>query len=250
MGAWGPALYSDDTTCEVRDAYIDQLKRGVADAHAKQAILDRFGDLLDDREVACLVYFALAETAWKYGRLNPQLRATALELIALGGDIHVWERDAHADAPARRRALLALEKRLLAPQPPRKELRLVQPRPKKVLLKAQVGTVFLLALPDGQHGALVLIGYLEQARSIEPIFAALNWRGGPAPSAQALSGAAPYPRQLGVLALDGRNNPFTPLVETSIKLRSSIPFAPDESVTYMPLGRIAEEIAKADTLLL
>jgi hypothetical protein len=219
MGAWGAALYSDDTTCDVRDDYTNHVKRDLTDAEAVQAILNRFGALLEDREIACLVYFALADTAWKYGRLDQDMQRRALELIEQGGDVFVWERDAPSDAPARRRTLATLKKRLLSSQPARKEVKVAKRAPKKVRTVAESGTVFLLPVTDSLHAALVLIGYAELEKSIEPNFVALEWRGGKSPSEEELDSASSNvvqfqsglrPKmQVGILPKDGRKTPST-----------------------------------------
>lgn len=251
MSAWGTALYADDTTCDVRDDYVNHLKHGLADAEAAQAILKQFGDLLQDREIACLVYFALADTAWKYGRLDQDIRQHALELIEQGGDVFVWERDAPSDAPARRRALAALKKRLLSQQPARKEVKLVKQAPKKVRTDAEIGTVFLLPLPDNFYAALVLIGYAELEKSIEPNFVALDWRGSNPPSEEELNSAANNvilfqsglgPRmQVGILPKDGRKNPLDGMVMTSVKVKKAFSFERFDTV-YISLGRMVDEI--------
>lgn len=251
MGAWGTALYSDDTTCEVRDDYANHLKRGLTDAEAVQAVLNRFGALLEDREVACLVYFALADTAWKYGRLDQEMQRRALELIEQGGDVFVWERDATSDAPARRRTLAALKKRLLSGQPARKEVKVAKRAPKKVRTVAGIGTVFLLPAKDSLHAALVLIGYAELEKSIEPNFVALEWRGGNSPSEEELGSASSNvilfqsglgPRmQVGILPKDGRKNPLNGMVMTAIKLKTAFPFERFNTV-YISLARIVDEV--------
>ena len=105
MGAWGTALYSDDTTCEVRDRYVEILRDGLDAESAVAAVLKEYGDVLEDREVDCLVTFALADTAWKHGRLSESLRRRAANLLAAGGDVFVWERDAPTRARDRKKAL-------------------------------------------------------------------------------------------------------------------------------------------------
>jgi hypothetical protein len=50
--------------------------------------------------------------------------------------------------------------------------------------------VFLLPVTDSLHAALVLIGYAELEKSIEPNFVALEWRGGKPPSEEELDSAS------------------------------------------------------------
>lgn len=251
MGAWGTALYSDDTTCDVRDDYVNYLKRGLSDSEALSTVLNRFGDLLENREIACLVYFALSDTAWKYGRLDSNIRQRALNLIEQGGDIFVWERDAPAEVPGRKRALAALQKKLMSEQPPRKEIKVVKQAPKKIRTTAEVGTVFLLPLSSNLHAAMVLVGYQELEKSIEPNFVALDWRGDSLPEETLLNDAASnvilfnsglgQKMQVGVLPTDERKNPIGGLIMTSAQVNRVFPFMPFDTV-YLSLGRIVKEI--------
>ncbi|KRB96474.1 hypothetical protein ASE26_25820 [Duganella sp. Root198D2] len=116
----------------MRDAYNENLKHGLSDMQAYERILHGYGDLLADHEVACLVYFALADTAWKAGRLHHDVKAKALELIGRGGDLAVWERDAPAEVAARKKSLRSLEQRLLSEQPAPMLIKVLKPRPKKI----------------------------------------------------------------------------------------------------------------------
>lgn len=52
IAADGPAFYDDDTACDVRDDYVRNLKLGLPDDKAAQAILGEFGALLDDVDIA------------------------------------------------------------------------------------------------------------------------------------------------------------------------------------------------------
>lgn len=251
MGAWSTALYCDDTTCDVRDDYAKHLKRGLNDSDAMQAILNQFGNLLESREIECLVYFALADTAWKYGRLDKTTRQHALELIEQGGDIFVWERDAPSDVTGRRRTLTALKNRLLSEQPVRKEVKIVKQAPKKVRMNVDVGTVFLLPLGEEEHAALVLIGYAELEKSIEPNFVVIDWHGKGHPSEETLKAANGrlllFPsglgkkKQIGMLPQDGRKNPIETLVATSVKVEVPIDFDCYRGM-YRTVGAFAKEI--------
>jgi hypothetical protein len=254
MGAWGAGLFSDDTTCEVRDAYIGNLKWGMSDDAAFQATLKQYRGLLHDHDVACLVYFALADTAWKYGRLHPTVKSRALKLLAQGGDISGWEQDSPADAPRRRKVLQALANRLQSPQPPRKPVKVEAPRPKKVWTTAAIGTVFLLPLPSGGNAALVLVGFWENEKSIDPIFSILKWRGRTEPTPAELKKATQttisLPDVLGpvkhvaVFPLGRQKDPMIGLIATSAAVETPMPF--DElSTLHTQLCGIAEKADKA-----
>lgn len=173
MGAWGTGLYDDDTTCEVRDNYVQHLQYGLSSEAASQQVLARFAHSLQHPETACLVYFALADTAWRYGRLHDALKDRALSLLSAGGDVVVWERDAPCEAASRRRALEALVRRLNAPQPMAKAVQVSPPKPKKMRTSAPMGSVFSLPVPGKGAALLVLVGFAELEDSIDPVFSIL-----------------------------------------------------------------------------
>ena len=59
MGTWGVDLYSDDIACEVRDEYLEALKVGLSGPEAADQVLHRRGLALENRQIACGVYFSL-----------------------------------------------------------------------------------------------------------------------------------------------------------------------------------------------
>lgn len=246
MGAWGTGLYSDDTTCDVRDDYVANLKQGLSDQESYESILRRYSSLVKDRQIACLVYFALADTAWKYGRLDDGLKAAALALIEEGGDIGVWERGAPMDVRARRRVLRSLEARLKAVQPDRKPVKLTGSKPKKIRTDAHIGSVFLLNLPSGNRAALVLVGFVELTESIDPVFTALNWRGSAAPTDQELKDATKAPlafesysgprAHVGILPVDERRSVTADLIATACSV--SVPMPCDLQNTIFFTSRV------------
>lgn len=251
MGAWGTGLYSDDTTCEVRDAYKENLKHGLSDVEAYERILDSYGDLIADHEVACLVYFALADTAWKVGRLHQSIKAKTLELLRQGGDVAVWERDAVADAPARRKVLRTLEQRLLSEQPVAKLIKQSKPKPKKIRTNAPIGSVFTLDLPSANKGLLVLVGLMDLGKSVDPVFSVLSWRGSDILSQAMLDEAAkesiPVRSGLGLQAHwgifpeDERKDVMACLERTSLVVTAEMPYDPHQ-VVFSYVDELARQI--------
>lgn len=254
MGAWGPGLYSDDTTCDVRDDYVRNLKSGLSDEQSKQKVLEGFGDLLEDRQVACLVYFALAETQWKYGRLDDETRSRALAILDSGGDIAIWETDSPKDVSARRRTLKSLRSRIVSPQPSPKVIKVEVPREKKLRTSKELGSVFLLPRNDnGQYFALVLVEHVALGhRTLEPMFRVLNWSGSGVPTSQDLVGCHFLPlsidasgshQNIGFLELDARVNPLRHVLETEAVFRGEPPPANSSVwVNKENLGRIIGEV--------
>jgi hypothetical protein len=190
MGAWGPGLFSDDTTCEVRDEYLGNLKRGMSDRAAENQILERFADLFSVVEVRCLVYFALAATQYRHGRLSPRVKKATLNLLDAGGDLAGWEEDSPSNVPARRRALNALKKQITGPQKDRATVKVVALKTKKTKKKRidlPNGTVFGMPLPDGSWAALLLVRHIESREQVmEPSFRLIDWSGSAAPTRKQL----------------------------------------------------------------
>ncbi|QSX79408.1 hypothetical protein [Agrilutibacter solisilvae] len=233
----------------MRDAFVTHLKHGKSAEEAIQAILVGYGRSLENHEVECLVLFSLADTAWKHGRLTADVRDRALALIAQGGDMAVWERDAPGDAPLRRQALDRLRARLLSPQPAPKRIMLSSPKPKRIICTDPVGTVFLLDLPTQGKAAMVVVAYVDLGSSVEPIFSVLDWRGPDVParaelgrcSAKSLvfSSGLGNRRHVGILCFDKRKNPIKPLERTGLVL-PDLPYD-NEGKVFVTLSRIAQE---------
>ena len=93
MGAWGPALFSDDLACDVRDDYRELLEDGVDDDEALARTLDAFRASLADPDEEPTVVLALAITASKLGRLPNDLRDRAVALLDAGRGAERWEDD-------------------------------------------------------------------------------------------------------------------------------------------------------------
>ena len=260
MGTWGTGLYSDDTTCDVRDRYVLNLKAGLSSDDSCQDILDRHGDLLRNTETACLVYFALADTAWRYGRLNEAVKDRALSLLKSGGDIAVWERDAPSDAASRRKTLRELEKRLGTPQPAAKTINISQPKPKKIRTTAPIGSAFLLALPGQGFALLVLVGFMELEKSIDPVFSVMDRRiASPAELPAQITGddktlvlSKSFHRafeHVAILPKDERRSILSGLERVDVSAVSPMPYA-RESTVWLSVGRMANEIDAHLALLL
>lgn len=226
MSAWGTGLFSDDTTCDVRDSYIKNLKAGLTDTEATKEIISRFSKLMSDTQVACLVYFALADTQWRYGRLDPHVKKQALDLLCSGGDVCFWEQDAPGDAAARKKVLAALKQRLESEPKPHRPIKTEIPKPLKKRTDAENGTIFLLPLSFQAFAALVLVGHCDIGyKTMEPVFSVLNWVGKYIPSHDelqdrefvAISGKAlGSVKEIGFFGSDARQNPIADFIRTNI----------------------------------
>lgn len=80
MGVWNFKLYSSDTSCDVRDTYLSYLKQQLDDKEAFQRTYAEYIDLIGTDEEQWF-WFALAESQWKYGRLDSEVKEKALYFI-------------------------------------------------------------------------------------------------------------------------------------------------------------------------
>ena len=85
------------------------------DDEAARRVVDAFVDDLGDEEY--LLWLALAATQWQVGRLQPEIRDRALDIIDSGRALEQWTEEATRSAVAQRRAALAkLRERLAGAQ--------------------------------------------------------------------------------------------------------------------------------------
>ena len=174
MGAWGPAIFSDDTACDIRDDYRELVEDQVPDEDATQRTIDAYAHLADDEKH--VLWLALAATQSQLGRLDDQVKAKAIDVIDTGVGLELWE-DAGAPQLAKRKAALAkLRDKLSGPQPVRKTVR----RPWRDVTDLSAGDVLsfppgdslrllrVLRVDDDRIGAAPIIGWLDSAGSRVP----------------------------------------------------------------------------------
>jgi Domain of unknown function (DUF4259) len=142
MGAWGTAIFSDDTAADVRDAFCDLIADGLSPAKATRQIIAESADFLDIEDAAAVFWLALAATQWKLGRVVGRVRNRALRVIDSGADLRAWQ-----DSPKinqRKSQLARLRAQLLSPPP--------VPRPLKARVKSSTdlkpGDVAVFRLDD------------------------------------------------------------------------------------------------------
>lgn len=145
MGTWGTGIYSNDVSDEVRDTYKSLLKDGKTNEEALMKTIEEGKDDIRDTETAFDFWFALADTQSSLGRLHPEVKAKALELIEKGGDVERWlEVGDQKNARKRRKILDKLKDKLNGPQPPEKKI------PRRIVFKCpwQIGDVFAYRLEN------------------------------------------------------------------------------------------------------
>jgi hypothetical protein len=183
LGAWGPALFSDDTASDVRGAYRALIEDGADDDDATRQVLHSYADALSDPDDGPVVWLALAFTQSKVGRLDPAVAARAVQIIDTGEGMRRWQEQG-ASATARRESALAkVRAQLTGPQPARRRLRppwrhATALGPGDVLAyKTRTGPYLLLRvarIEETRYGAAPVLLLLDYARDALPRPAKLN----------------------------------------------------------------------------
>lgn len=121
MGAWGPAIFSDDFACDVRGDYVAQIVLGKTNEEATALVMETLLPEENDENYPAF-WLALAVTQWKKGRLLPEVQERALALIDSGDDLRRWEEGPRKTYEKRQEVLRKTREILLSPMPPAKKL--------------------------------------------------------------------------------------------------------------------------------
>lgn len=183
MGAWGTALFSDDTAADVRDGYRDLVGDGFSGPEATDKLVQEWAEVLSDPDEAAVFWLALASTQWKCGRLEPRVKATALSIIEEETDLRRWREQADAKLLNKRKAVLAkLRAELLAAQPPEKRL----PKRFRDSCDWETGEIVSYRLLSGRLTLFRVIGFHTDKGGTSPVCERLDWSGTVAPPEEAL----------------------------------------------------------------
>jgi hypothetical protein len=176
MGAWGPAVFSDDTACDIRAEYRELLEDQVPDEEATRRVVAAYAGLGDDEEH--LLWIALAAAQSRLGRLEDDVRDRALAVIDRGQGLELWEEAGATMLAKRTKVLAALRAQLVGPQPTRKAVR----RPYRHVTDLEPGVVLSCPLAAGDL-ALVVVRTVHESRvNVAPVVSPFGWRGAQVPS--------------------------------------------------------------------
>ena len=175
MGAWGPAIFSDDTACDIRDDYRELIEDQVPDEDATQQTIDANSHLGDDEKH--VLWLALAAVQSQLGRLDDNVKTRALEVIDTGVGLDLWEEAGPREFEKRKAALAKLRDKLTGLQPARKSVR----RPWRDVTELKAGDV--LSFRAGHSLHLLRVLSVDDTRiGAAPIIAWLDWDGPRVPS--------------------------------------------------------------------
>ncbi|MBS0263417.1 MAG: hypothetical protein JSS02_15855 [Planctomycetes bacterium] len=123
MGAWGPAIFSDDVAADTRDAFTDFIAEGLTPTAATDRLIGESAEILENDDEALVFWLSLAATQWKLGRLVDQVRDRAIEIIESGADLKRWGDNTRAEQTQRKKHLEKLRQQLLSPPPAPKKVK-------------------------------------------------------------------------------------------------------------------------------
>jgi hypothetical protein len=118
MGAWGTAVFSDDTPLDIRGDYRELLEDQVPDDEATRRVIEDYGHLDADEEH--VLWLALAAAQSKLGRLDDEVKARVLEVIDTEGGLGLWQESGPRELQKLKNALAKLRTQMTGPQPARK----------------------------------------------------------------------------------------------------------------------------------
>jgi hypothetical protein len=176
VGTWGPAIFSDDLACDIRDEFRELVSNGASPKEATEAVCSRFKDSCDDPDEGSVFWVALASTAWSLGRLEDSVKTRALEAIEKGEDLVRWD-----DSNLRMKREVVLKK--LAEKlrgPPHKLVQISKPKPLET--DWERGEVVGFQMLDGRWTLLHVRMLKETASGRYPIVERLGWFGQDLPS--------------------------------------------------------------------
>jgi len=182
MGAWGTAVFSDDTAADVRLQFRELVGQGLSTSEATERLIAEWANELQDPDVAPVFWLALAASQWKLGRLTESVRQSALRVIADGSDLARWE-DNPRQLASRRRHLEKLRATLLSePPPPRR----VTPTFKNSCDWA-TGEVICYQMASGTRVWFRTIGFHSDMGGTAPVCEILDWAAERPPEAEVAS---------------------------------------------------------------
>lgn len=168
MGAWGPAIFSDDVAADIRGEYNSLLSVGANDEEATSIIFNMYYfDECEGTEDEPIFWFALALAQWKKGRLTKEIRDAAIQFIDSGEDLERWDiKGAEKDYEKRKKVLENLRETLLSPMPERKKIK----KPTVIISPWKPGDVLCYQLnlesikEEKYYGKYVLLRVLKVLR--------------------------------------------------------------------------------------
>ena len=184
MGSWGPAVFSNDTSSDVREEFVVLIGDGLTAEDATAQLQASHGVRPPpdaDPDLSVDFWLALALTQHRLGRLLPWVSDAARAAVADPRELERWDR---VTRKRRETALVRAVAKLAEPMPP----------PRKVKKRVRCETVLepgqhlIYTLDSGARVMLRVVGVMADDGGRYPQVAVLDWHG-----------SQPVPRNPGAL---------------------------------------------------
>ena len=164
MGTWGPNLYQNDTSLDVKDEFEKLYNEGKNVQEITDILTEEYKSLFGDIKEEPLFWLALADTQWEFGVLLPVVKEKALYWIDESVNMLIFKSINTSAKENRIKNLNGLRVKLLSTQPKVKKIT------KKRIYKCQwkYGDVFAyrlesdLAKEKGLYGRYFLIQKVDE----------------------------------------------------------------------------------------
>ncbi len=170
MGTWGPAIYSDDLACDIRDDFKQLIGDGFNSEEATCMLEKEYKDLIDDSDENSVFWFALADTQWKTGRLIDRVLKNTLKIIDSRSDLERWKEDPK-NFKKRETVIAKLKQQLLTDQPKEKRITKVYREESKF----NIGDIFSYQNRLENKALFRVIGIHQDKGGRSAICELINW---------------------------------------------------------------------------
>ncbi len=188
MGAWGTGFWSDDYTMDLKNSYLDRVRRKVAPEEAVTQLVEEFQPERDE-ETGHLFWLTIALLQWEYGHLSPTIHTRAMEVLDSNVDAERWNDADRRDQRKRKEVMDKLRAKLFSENPKPKKLKpYVRKRnPWKVGDVISIYFEHMQTKSDprfhpfqGMYGAVLVVDFWEQDLGdihFQPVVALYDWIG-------------------------------------------------------------------------
>ena len=122
MGTWGPGIYQNDTSADVKDYFVNQLHLGKSTREITDALTQKYDDKLTTKQEQQDFWCALADVQWKMGRLLPNVKDKAMAYLGGNQALLDWQFASSTERRKRFKTLQELSERLSSQQPEEKKI--------------------------------------------------------------------------------------------------------------------------------
>ena len=122
MGTWNYGIFDNDVAQDIKEEYLDLLKRGIESTEATKKVISQNQDIIDDIDEAPTFWFVLADIQWEYGILEDAVKKMALIYLNSDALLEQWECVNPKLAIKRKEALSSLKEKLLSTNPSPKKI--------------------------------------------------------------------------------------------------------------------------------